>query len=126
METQTIISITLGILGIGGVIFSVFNFFRKPQEQSDITQAVAGKELETKATVLAQKEMENKAALLEQQVKLAYEANEKKFQEMGIRIDKVVFQMDNLIVTSTAWHLDISNKLVELSTIISERIDRRK
>ena len=125
MDTQSIITMVLGILGIGGIVFAVYNSFRKPQEESEIKQVIGEKDLATKATILAQKEMENKASLLEQQVKLAYDANEKKFQEMGSRIDSVVIKVDNLVSNSNIWHLDISNKIVELTTIISERIPRK-
>lgn len=111
-------------LGIITVIFSVYNSYRKPQEEIETNQALTKKDVDNKATILAQKEMENKASLLEQQVKLAYEANEKKFQEMGLRIDSVMTKVDSLVLTSSTWHLDISNKMVELTTIISERIPR--
>lgn len=113
------------VIGILGVIFAIYNSYRKPQEDLETNQALTKKDVDNKATVLAQKEMENKASLLEQQVKLAYEANEKKFQEMGARIDGVMVKVDNLVMTSSTWHLDISNKIVELTTIISERIPRK-
>lgn len=113
-------------LGIIGIIFAVWDKIRKPQEEIETNQAVTKKDIENKASVLAQKEMENKASLLEQQVKLAFEANEKKFQEMGLRIDGVMNKVDNLVMTSGTWHLDISNKIVELTTIIAERLPSNK
>ncbi len=124
MDTLLTTSNITFALGIIGILFAVYNSYRKPQEEIETNQALTKKDVDNKATILAQKEMENKASLLEQQVKLAYEANEKKFQEMGVRIDGVMTKVDNLVLTSSTWHLDISNKIVELTTIISERIPR--
>jgi NAD-dependent DNA ligase len=123
--TQDQISYALGVLGIGGIAFSIFNYFKKPQEESEMNQALTKKDVDNKATLLAAKEMENKAALLEQQVVLQRDIYDKKFQEMSMRIDGVIAKVDSLVLASTTWHLDISNKLVELSTIISERIPHK-
>jgi hypothetical protein len=124
MDTLLTTSNIMFAIGIIGIIFSIYQGFHKPQEELETNQALSKKDIDNKATILAQKEMENKASLLEQQVKLAYEANEKKFQEMGARIDSVVAKVDTLVLSSSTWHLDISNKMVELTTIIAERIPR--
>ena len=123
--TGTDIGFILGILGIISIIFTVYRSFAKPTEELETNLALSKKDIDNKATVLAQTEMANKAALLEQQVKLAYEANEKKFQEMGMRIDNVVAKVDNLVSASTVWHLDISNAMTKLQTILEERLPHK-
>ena len=64
------------VLGLIGVIIGAYKAIFSPTEDIEKKQAVNDERDKSKATVLAQKEMENKAALLEQQVKLAFEANE--------------------------------------------------
>lgn len=120
------IGFILGILGIIGIIFAVYNSFRKPQEDLEVKQVVANKDLDNKATILAQKEMENKASLLAQQVVLQKETYDKKFAEMGVRLDTLDTKLNELIITSNVWHLDITKTLTKLSTIIEERIPANK
>lgn len=113
-------------LGIIGVIFSVYNSYKKPQDDLEIKQVVANKDLDNKATILAQKEMENKASLLAQQVVLQKETYDKKFGEMSIRLDGVDAKLNDLILTSNVWHLDITKTLTKLATIIEERLPVNK
>jgi len=133
MFTSLNLNDVIGILGVMGIAFTVFLYFRTPQESLDRRQLVADKELETKATVLAAKEMENKAALLAQQVDSEKILNEKKFTEINLRMDSslsllkselldVDRKVDNLITTTTAFHYAISNKMTEIATILSERL----
>lgn len=124
METVLTLQNVLLALTFGSFVFSIYLHFRKPQEILETKQAVAVGELSSKATLLSQKEVEGRAALLEQQVKLAFEANEKKFSDLGARIDGVILKVDNLIIGSTAWHMDISNQIVKLTTIIEERVPK--
>ncbi len=133
MFTALTLDDVIGILGVMGIAFTVFLYFRTPQENLDRRQLVADKELETKATVLAAKEMENKAALLAQQVDSEKILNEKKFAEMNTRMDSslsllksevldVDRKVDGLIVTTTNFQYAISNKMTEIATILSERL----
>lgn len=135
MEIQDTISIVMGFLGIGGVVFTIYNSFKNPQIKLDKEQAITDKELDSKASVLAQKDVENKANLLAQQVTLEREANEKKFLDFGKRLEDafllasnhthtVDVKVDKLIETSNNWHLEISKQLTELSTIIRERANK--
>jgi len=123
----------IGIFGLMGIAFTVFLYFRTPQEKLDKKQALSDKDLESKATVLAQKEMESKAALLAQQVESEKIANEKRFGETNTRMDvslsilkseilDVDRKVDALIATTTAFHYAISNKITEIATILSERL----
>ena len=130
-------------IGIIGIIFSIFFYFRKPQEDIERKQAlnalatekdklIADKDLGTKATILAQKEAEGKAGLLAQQVQWEKEANEKKFVEFGVRLDNALtlaqnhihsvdVKVDNLLIEVNI----MGNKITELSTIINERIPKK-
>lgn len=115
------------------MIFGIYLYFHKPQEDIETRQALTDKEVTSKATVLAQKEVENKASLLAQQVEWEKIANEKKFSEIGLRIidsftlaqnhtHSVELKVDVLISTVS----NLNNKMTELSTIINERIPSRK
>ncbi len=46
MITQETVTLILGILGIGGIVFGIFLFFRKPQEKSETDIAVFGVKLD--------------------------------------------------------------------------------
>ena len=126
MLTQETLSYIIGIVGLIGIAFSIWNKVREPQNEIETKQAVADKEIDSKATVLAAKEMENKAQLLAQQVTLQKEAYDKKFSEIGIRLDGIDSKMMDLVSTSNIWHLDISKLLVELSTRLDERLPSRR
>jgi len=119
-------------IGIVGIIFTIYNYFRKPQEDMEKKQLLVDKEIDSKATILAQKEMENKAALLDQQVKLERELNEKKFADMGCRLDTAMTvaqnhihtvdtKVDGLIKTIN----QMSNEVTRIGTIIEERIPKK-
>ena len=131
LETVTL------IIAILGALFSVFLYFREPQEKLDKRQALAEKDIDNKATVLAQKEMESKAALLAQQVESEKILNEKKFSEMTSNLNNAITglqrnihdvdtKVDGLIASYGSWHLDVSNRITELSTILRERLPANK
>ena len=131
-------------IGIIGIIFGVYKSYHKPQEELERKQSLdalatekdkllAEKDLGTKATILAQKELETKALVLAEQVKNKDVENERRFNEMGVRLDTAMTTAQNHIHT-----VDIKvdkliesvngmgNKITELSTIINERIPPRK
>lgn len=94
------------VIGILAVIFSVYNYFRKPQEEVD-----------------------QKAALLAQQVKWERETNEKKFGDLGNKIadaftlaqnhtHSVDLKCDKLIDATNILSIQVG----KLETIINERI----
>lgn len=125
------------------LIFTIFFYFRKPQEDIEKRQALdaqatekdkllAEKDLGTKATILAQKEQESKASLLAQQVQWEKVANEKKFNEFGVRLDNALNLAENHIRTIdikvdnlTATVSIMGNDIIKLSTIIEERIPQK-
>jgi hypothetical protein len=126
------IGFIIGIIGIISVLFAIYNKFRKPQEDIETKQAVAEKDIANKATILAQKELETKALVLAEQVKSKNEENERRFLDMGVRLDTAMTTAQNHIHT-----VDIKvdkliesvnvmgNKITELSTIINERIPKK-
>jgi hypothetical protein len=65
----------------------------------ELKQAVVDKEMDSKASILAQKEMENKANLLAQQVEAEKCANEKRFAEFANRLDQAFALAQNHIHT---------------------------
>jgi hypothetical protein len=120
-------------LGLIGIIFTVYNFFRNPTVNLEKEQALTDKEIDTKATILAQKELENKANVLAEQVKARNEENERRFSDMGIRLDTAMTTAQNHIHTVDT-KVDkliesvnvMGNKITELSTIIEERIPKSR
>jgi hypothetical protein len=119
-------------LGILGVIFSVFFYFRKPQEKLEKKQIIAEENLKDKATILSQKEAEGKAQLLAQQVQWEKEANEKKFNEFSCRLDTAmtlaqnhIHTIDTKVDTLITTIGKMSNEITRLSTIIDERIPKK-
>ncbi len=127
-----IMSLTSSSILIIGVIFTVYFTFRKPQDSLEKKQIIAGEELKDKATLLQQKEAENKANVLAEQIRSRNEENERRFSDMGVRLDTAMttaqnhihtvdVKVDKLIDTVGA----MSNEIVRLGTIISERIPKK-
>lgn len=132
MPSSETLNYILAIIAIGSVLFTVYNYFRKPQEEIETRQAVTDKEISNKATLLAQQEVENKAEILAQQFQWEREASEKKFIDFGKRLDdafllasnhtnSVDVKVDKLISSVNL----MSNEITRLSTIIAERIPKR-
>lgn len=107
-------------LGLLGVIFAVYKYFRGPQEDLEKKQAVD------------QMAIDSKADILSEQVKWGKELNEKRFTEFGVRLDTALTlaqnhihtvdtKVDNLLVTIGK----MSNEITRLSTIIEERIPKK-
>ena len=130
--TATDIGFILGILGVLSIIFAVYNSFRKPQEDIETKQALSEKDLGTKATILAQKELETKALVLAEQVKNKDIENERRFNEMGVRLDTAMTTAKNHIHTVDV-KVDrliesvgiLTNTITKLQTIIEERSPRQ-
>lgn len=119
-------------IGLLGVIFSVFSFFRKPQESLEKKQILVDENLKDKATILSQKEAEGKANVLAQQFQWEKEANEKKFNEFSSRLDAAmtlaqnhIHTVDTKVDTLIATIGKMSNEITRLSTIIDERIPKK-
>lgn len=132
IETILTVPNVLFALTFLGVIFSVYLHLKKPAEDLEHKQIVSEEVLGTKATILAAKEMENKASLLAQQVTLDKEVTDKRFIELGLRFDNTLTLTQNHIHTIDV-KLDkiagdiggMSNDITRLATIIEERIPKR-
>jgi hypothetical protein len=112
--------IAVGITEIIGAVFMAVNYFKNPQIQLDKKQAID------------KTEEEGKAAILVQRVQWEKEANEKKFAEMGYRLDTAMTTAQNHIhtvdikVDALITNINImSNEITRLSTIIDERIPKK-
>lgn len=121
MINQSNIIFILGLFSLG---FTAYNYLRNPQLKLDKRQAVS------------ETEVDGKAKLLAQQFQWDKETNEKKFLEINQRIadaftlaqnhtHSVELKVDKLIETTNVWHLDISNKITELSTVVNERMPKK-
>ena len=98
------------VLGILGVLFAVYRYFKDPQTQE-----------------------EKKASLLAQQVQYTIEANERRFSEMQNNIkDSFALGQNHIHTVDTkvdALSLSVDKMgkdLVRLATIIEERIPQKK
>ena len=109
METLlTPSNITFG-LGIIGLIFTVYSYFKNPQIDG-----------------------EKKDALLAQQVQWTIEGNERRFKEMQENFNQLLLQSNNHIHTVDV-KVDkvvdsvsmMSNEITKLGTIIEERIPKK-
>jgi hypothetical protein len=107
-------------LGIIGVLFTIYNYFRNPQEALERQQA------------LGQSDIDGKAKLLAQQVQWEKEANEKKFIEFGLRLDTAmtlaqnhIHTVDTKVDTLLGTVGKMSNEITRLATIINERIPHK-
>lgn len=107
------------VLGLLGMIFTVFNYFKDPQTELDKRQAVD------------QTQVDGKAALLAQQVQYDKESTERRFSEMGSRIENAMTLAQNHIHTVDT-KVEVLNgsvngmarEVVRLSTIIEERMPK--
>lgn len=107
---------------IVGILFKIYDIFKKPQNESDVNQVVTEKNLDTKATILAQTEAEGKAQLLDQQVKTEKEYNTKEFTKMTDRFDKTDDKIEGLGKDVHAMELSLSNQLTKIGTVIEEHL----
>jgi len=128
MPNQENISLITFALGIIGMIFGIYRYFKDPQIDIDKKQALNDERDKNKATILDQKAVENKAELLAQQFSIERESNNRRFTELGERIDKSMTLAQNHIHTVdtkvdglTKSVNEMSNEITKLATIIEER-----
>lgn len=111
-------------IGIVSLLFSIWGKVKTPQDTLD------------KQVAVDREEVEGKAKILEQRVQWEKESTEKKFTDFGKRLDdafalaqnhthSVDLKVDVLIKTTNDWHLEISNKMTKLETLIDERIPKK-
>lgn len=108
-------------IGIISLLFSIWAKVKTPQEALD------------KQVAVDREEVDGKAKVLEQRVQWEKESTEKKFADFAKRLDDafslaqnhthtVDVKVDVLIKTTNEWHLEISNKMTRIETLLEERI----
>ena len=109
METLITPNNIMFVLGIVGVIFGVYHYFKNPQVAAD-----------------------KKDALLAQQVQWQIEGTERRFKEIQDSFQSLLLQSNNHIhtVDTKVDGLgkkvgDVENAITKLSTIIEERIPKK-
>lgn len=122
----------LSVVTLIGVIFAIYNSYKRPQESSERKQILLEEKLGDKATVLAQQEVESKASLLQQQVQLTNDSNDKKLAELSLRLDASMTLAQNhihTVDTKVDGLIDrvggMSNEITKLTTIIDERLPKK-
>jgi hypothetical protein len=119
------------VIGLISVLYTVFKNSNKPHEDLKEQQIKSEKDIENKATILAQKELETKALVLAEQVRSKNEESDRRFMELGKRIDTSIslaqnhthsigVQVDGLTALVNTMNLDIAR----LGTIIEERFPK--
>jgi hypothetical protein len=111
MEISEIITpgnVTFAI-GILGVIFTIYNYFRNPQIKT-----------------------EQKDALQSQEIKFMCESNDRRFLAIQERFDGMLLQsnnhihtVDTKVETLTSSINDMGKEITKLATIIDERIPKK-
>lgn len=103
------LSFILSLLGLLGIIFGVYNYFKNPQEES-----------------------EKSIGLISQKIELTDKANQKKFEEIAEGISRAMSLSQNhihTIDTKLDKHIEATNLLsiqvAKLGTIIDERIPKK-
>lgn len=107
-------------IGVLGTIFTVYNYFRNPQEAIEKKQA------------LSEQELDNTAQVLTQKLQWEKEENERRFRELGEKITGAmtlaqnhIHTVDVKVDTLNASVNTMAVKVAELSTIINERIPKK-
>ena len=107
--TPSDLTIILNVLGILGILFGVYHFFRNPQIDGD-----------------------KRDALLSQQIKFFIDGTERRFKEMQDNFNGLLLQSNNHIHTVdtkvdalNTSVIAMGNEITKLSTIIDERIPRK-
>ena len=124
LTLETILTPTniMFVLGLLGILFTIWNKIRKPQEDNAIDKVVTEKDLGTKATILAQKEAEGKALLLQQQVITEKEFNSKKFIEITDRFNNTDHKIEDLINSVNNMNLNLSKELMRVGTLVGQHL----
>jgi len=132
MELTEIISLIISLLTLLGIIFAAYFYFKNPQDRLEKKQLINEERDKGKATVVEQKEVEGKAAILAKQFEWFMDVNNKKFEDMGKRLDEAFLlasnhtntvdtKVDKLIQSSNL----MSNEITRMATIIEERIPKK-
>lgn len=111
------------ILGVLGVIFGVYHYFKNPQIDLDKRQAVS------------EKETDGRAHLLAEQFKWERDLNDKRFAEMQTNIKEATqmaanhihsidVRVEALATSVNEMNLHLTSKIVELSTKLDQQDEK--
>ena len=115
-------STTIGtVILVLSVLFNIYQYFRKPQEELDKKQAVD--ETQTAGNIL----------IIQKQIEWEKRSAETRFADMGKRLDDafalaqnhthtIDVKVDELIKVVNALTLSLTTELTKLQTIINERM----
>ena len=129
MDTQTIIILAIALIGWG---FNIYASLQKPQEKITKTQDQLDKQ-----QALDQQDATGKAAAIALQVQFQKESNEKRFAELQGNLDEAMklalnhthsieSKLDGHIVNQNARNETFSNQLIQIKTILEERLPAKK
>jgi hypothetical protein len=119
--TADTLNYILSIAALFGIAFTIYKSYNNPQKKLEKRQAVADKEVEGKAHILAQ------------QLQWEKESNERRFKELTD-----CFNNSNTTATNHLNHIDakvdgvssqvnlMNVQIIKLATIIEERIPTKK
>lgn len=97
------------VLGVGGVIFGIFNYFKNPQIASDKQDAL-----------LAQSVANDRNS-----VDLRFKAMQDGFQALLLQSNNHIHTVDTKVDTLHGIVGQMSNEITRLGTIIEERIPKK-
>lgn len=111
-------------IGIIGTIFTIYRMFHDPQVALDKQQD------------MDKQEVDGKAVILEERAKWDRDQSERRFTELGVRLDgaftlaqnhthTVDVKVDALIGVVNAMNLGMTKELTRLGTIIEERFPQK-
>jgi len=112
------------VIGLLGVLFSIYNYFRKPQDDLDKKQSLLDQEVDNRALVLAQ------------QLQWEKDSNERRFKEVNEaqttitayaqnHIHGVDVKIDALTNAVAIMGVDLGNRMTKLETIVEERLPKK-
>lgn len=132
MKITEIVSLIMSAITFIGIIFAIFLYFKNPQDKIKTENALNSERDKNKATILDQKEVDTKAQLLAQQMNSEKEDNNRRFKELGERLDASfllasnhIHTVDTKVDTLTKEVGCLENSITKLGTIIEERIPRK-
>ena len=119
---EKIFSLIISIITLLGILFVIYNYFKKPQDATETKFAIGEERDKNKATILAQSEAEGKAALLALEVQREKEYNTKKFVELTDRFDKTDEKIEKIGTDINNMNLNLTKQLTKVQTIVEEHL----
>jgi uncharacterized protein HemX len=109
MDITTLLQDFVFVLGIIGVIFGVYQYFRNPQVAEDKRAALLAQEVKTTSTSVEQR----------------FESMQKNFEGLLLQSNNHIHSLDIKIDALNKAMTDMRVEVATLSTIINERIPKK-